>query len=332
VVGGGNVAMDAARAARRLTGTGDVTIVYRRTERYMPADAEELELALADGVTLMTLLAPVSWDKEAGRLPCRKLMLGEPDASGRRSPVETEETVTLPADLLIAAIGEKADGALLTRNGVTMGLRGKPIVNSETLESGTRRIYVAGDARRGPASVAEAIADAHRIADAIAGEPTPRHLPAGRRGEAMIKKGILKQPGDPASECDRCLECATLCECCVDVCPNRANVAVTVPTRRMPQIIHIDGMCNECGNCAAFCPYDSAPYREKFTVFGTAADFEDSDAPGFVLLDAEEQTVRVRLEGGLVVNTSLRDENSPLPSGLHELMETVCTDYSYLLY
>lgn len=331
VVGGGNVAMDTARAAKRLPGVRDVTVAYRRTERYMPADAEELELALAEGVILMTLLSPVSWDGEAGMLICRRLVLGERDASGRRSPVETDKTVTLPADLVISAVGEGVDGAFLTRNGVTIDLRKKPIVNSVTLESGTHGIYVAGDARRGPATVAEAIADAHSIADAITGEPVSRPLSAGRQGEAMSRKGILKEPGSPASECDRCLECSTLCESCVDVCPNRANVAVTVLTRRMPQIVHIDGMCNECGNCAAFCPYDSAPYKEKFTVFGSIADFESSTAPGFVLLEAAKQTVRVRLDG-LILNTTLRDENCPLPSGFHELMETICNEYPYLLY
>lgn len=331
VAGGGNVAMDAARAALRLPGVKEVTIVYRRTARYMPADAEELELARSEGVVFRELLTPAEWNAGKGLLTCRKLELGGSDGSGRRRPVETGETATLPAELLIAAVGERADGAWLARNGVTMGESGRPVVHSVTLESGARGVYVAGDARRGPATVAEAIADAHRIADAIAGERERRPLPAGRPVEAMGKKGTLREPGDPARECDRCLECAALCQLCVDVCPNRANVAVTVPTRGQRQIVHVDGMCNECGNCASFCPYDSAPYREKFTVFGSLADFEDSAAPGFVLLDALSQSVRVRLDG-LILNTSLRDEHSPLPSGLHELMETICSAYPYLLY
>ncbi len=179
--------------------------------------------------------------------------------------------------------------------------------------------------------MAEAIADAHTVADAIAGEEEARALPGGRRGEALEKRGILRLPESAARECDRCLDCGTVCESCVDVCPNRANVAVVVPTRRTPQIVHIDGMCNECGNCAVFCPYDSAPYREKFTVFGCVSDFEDSEAPGFVLLSAAEQTVRVRLDG-IVFDTSLRDEQSPLPSGLHELMDTILREYPQLLY
>ena len=61
--------------------------------------------------------------------------------------------------------------------------------------------------------------------------------------------------------------CETVCENCVDVCPNRANIAVRVPGLDQEQIVHVDKMCNECGNCAVFCPYASAPYKDKFTLF-----------------------------------------------------------------
>ena len=332
VIGGGNTAMDAARAAKRLPGVEDVSIIYRRTRRYMPADLEELELAAKVGVELKELLSPVSWHN--GELTCSLLELGEYDASGRRIPVETGETVTIPADLVVAAVGERVDGETLAAYGVASEPRhGLPIVKAGTLESSAPNIYVAGDARRGPSTVVEAIADAAAAAEAILGaSPVPhRPLPAGRRGEAMLKKGILQEPRSPRREYERCLECNTLCETCVGVCPNRANVAVVVPTRRMPQIVHIDGLCNECGNCATFCPYDSAPYRDKFTVFGAAADFQQSSNDGFVLLDPIDRLVRVRLDG-VTIDTTLMDEDSPLPSGIQELIETIVTDYSYLLY
>ena len=73
-----------------------------------------------------------------------------------------------------------------------------------------------------------------------------------------------------------------MCEVCADVCPNRANVAVAVPGMRQRQIVHVDGMCNECGNCAVFCPYDSQPYRDKFTLFWSREDFDHSENPGFL--------------------------------------------------
>ena len=87
VIGGGNTAMDAARAAKREKGVKNVRLVYRRTAKYMPADEEELELAKEDGVLFCELLAPVAF--ENGMLLCNVMQLGEPDASGRRSPVET---------------------------------------------------------------------------------------------------------------------------------------------------------------------------------------------------------------------------------------------------
>ena len=79
VVGGGNTAMDAARAALRA-GAKSSTLVYRRTKKYMPADAEELELAIADGVEFLELVAPV--EQKDGKLICEKMKLGDPDAQG----------------------------------------------------------------------------------------------------------------------------------------------------------------------------------------------------------------------------------------------------------
>ena len=100
VIGGGNTAMDAARAAVRAPGVKKVRLVYRRSRRYMPADEEELALALSDGVEFCELLAPAG--VRDGVLKCEKMVLGAPDASGRRSPVPTGETAEVPADTVIA--------------------------------------------------------------------------------------------------------------------------------------------------------------------------------------------------------------------------------------
>ena len=116
VVGGGNTAMDAARAAKRIDGVKNVKLVYRRTRRYMPADEEELALALEDGVEFAELLAPKSL--EDGKLICRKVVLGKADESGRRAPVETEEEVALPCSALIAAVGEKVEGEFFQAYGI----------------------------------------------------------------------------------------------------------------------------------------------------------------------------------------------------------------------
>ena len=96
--------MDAARAAIR-SGAASATLVYRRTKRYMPADAEELELAMADGVRFLELAAPVA--QENGRLKCERMTLGAPDEKGRRSPLPTGELMEFDCDTVIAAVGER---------------------------------------------------------------------------------------------------------------------------------------------------------------------------------------------------------------------------------
>ena len=328
VIGGGNTAMDAARAAKRADGVKKVSLVYRRTKRYMPADAEELELAVEDGVEFSELLSPVSLEDNV--LVCNKMKLGDADASGRRRPVETKETVMIPADTVIAATGEQVNGAWYQVNGILTDDRGRAKVNGQTLETSVEGVYVAGDGVNGPATVVEAIRDASLAASAILGAPVGADREETGQEEAIAeKKGVLKEAHEAAGENYRCLECGAVCENCADVCPNRANISVKVPGMRMAQIIHVDYMCNECGNCASFCPYDSAPYKEKFTLFANEADFADSENEGFVVLDQEGQRVKVRFTGR-ESEIGLKGENG-LPEQLVRLMQAVICDYAYLL-
>ena len=317
VIGGGNTAMDAARLALHA-GAASSTIVYRRTKRYMPADAEELELAMADGVQFLELVSPVS--QAGGKLVCRKMVLGEPDASGRRRPVETDETVEIPCDLVVSAVGERVDQAFLADSGVTLDDRGRP-----TFASGA--VYVAGDAKRGPATIVEGIADATAFCEAVLGRRQPeQHRDVLSERDAIARKGILRD----AAPCEgqRCLHCDTVCQVCADVCPNRANVVICLPDGSR-QILHVDQMCNECGNCATFCPYDSAPYRDKFTLFAAAEDMDATPAAtGFLPLGGNR--VRVRLFGNEAVY-DLSDPENGLPSTIAVFIETVISQYGYLL-
>lgn len=291
VVGGGNTAMDAARAATRVPGVEKVSIVYRRDIRNMPAEEEELALAREDGVCFETLLAPRRL--ENGSLCCEMMALGEADASGRRAPVATGAEYSLPADTVIAAVGEKCDTALYARMGI----------GQDT--------FLIGDGKNGPATVVEAIADARVAAEAILGREARPGDAARREGTqstaAHNKKGYLMPFAGEALESHRCLECDSICECCVDVCPNRANVSIQVDGR--PQIVHLDRLCNFCGNCEAFCPYESAPYKDKFTLFDTEKDFDESDAAGFVVTDAAKGKTRVRAPEDMsaVVQAMLRE-------------------------
>ena len=320
VVGGGNTAMDAARLALRA-GAESSTLVYRRTKKYMPADAEELELAMADGVKFLELVSPV--EQKDGKLLCRKMKLGEPDESGRRSPVDTGETVEIPCDTVISAVGERVDDDELAAYGIHVGEKGRP-----SFATNLPGVYTAGDVFRGPATVVEGIADAAAFAEEVVGHAHETAIPEKAipsRESCIAKKGVLCESAK--REGDRCLACNTVCQVCADVCPNRANVVIALPDGRR-QILHVDRMCNECGNCAVFCPYDSAPYKEKFTLFHDRTGFDESpDNQGFLPL--WDSKVLVRLDGK--VEEIDLDETNDLPAQIDIFIYTVLTKYRYLI-
>ena len=273
VIGGGNTAMDTARAAKRNAGVEHVYLIYRRTRRYMPADEEELVMALEDGVEFKELLSPVKL--ENGQLFCKVMQLSDYDVSGRRGVTETGETVWVPADTVIAAVGEKVPTDWYQANGLAVSEKGRLYVDEKTLKTSDDNVYAAGDGLYGPATVVEAIRDGRKVAEAIAGEVLACDFDKLAEEEKVYaKRGVLKEEQKETKEAGRCLGCSTICENCVEVCPNRANIAIQVPGMEKHQIIHVDYLCNECGNCKSFCPYSSAPYLDKFTLFETEADME----------------------------------------------------------
>ena len=305
VIGGGNSAMDTARLIKRIPGVEHVRLVYRRTKRYMPADEEELRAALADGVEFLELLAPLG--VKDGVLTCKVMSLGAPDQSGRRSPVDTGDRIEVRADTVVTAVGDRADPSIDTFG---------------------ENIYVIGDQRRGPATIVLGIADAIEAAQAIAGIDFTRYVNLNRANSdlsARFKTGRVVTDISAATEPYRCLECPTVCEACVTVCPNRANVSVVVEGRR--QIVHVDGMCNECGNCGGFCPYDSDPYREKLTLFWSAEDFAGSGNEGFLPLGG--QRVRLRLDGQ-VDERDLSGGDAGLSHTVAATLRTVLKEYAYM--
>ena len=339
VVGGGNTAMDTARAVIRVDGVEKVTLIYRRTKRYMPADEEELLLAIEEGVEFMELLAPVSF--EDGILTCHRMELGEPDASGRRTPIETEEVVEIPTDVVIAAVGEHVDDDFYHANNIMMTYGGRPAVDADTLQCSIPGVYIIGDGRKGPATVVEAIADATKASEAILLERIARDVNEDKDlRDIYEKRGVICDSIDGAvntttteqrakAEYERCLSCFAVCEACVEVCPNRANVSIRVPGKEKAQILHIDQRCNECGNCRTFCPYDSAPYLDKMTLFATEADFENSKNQGFVLLDAKKQTFKLRLAEHVYTIDGF-DGDTHVDPQLMNLIETTYQNYQYL--
>ena len=325
IVGAGNTAMDAARVAKRLPGVENVRIVYRRTKRYMPADEEELAEALAEGVELCELLAPKG--VRAGVLTCDKMVLGEPDESGRRSPVATGEVVEVPATSVICAVGEHIEGSLYEAAGVEVDRRGRPA----GCATGVEGVWAAGDCRRGPARFVDAIADAQEVAKSMLGVDfaayASENVRTGHEDECYARKGDLRLGCAGCSKNSGCLGCATVCEACCDVCPNRANVAITVPGLAQHQVVHVDGMCNECGNCAVFCPWSGRLYKDKLTLFWSAEDMGNSENQGF--LAQPDGTFLVRVDGKTAAY-DVDDAACGLPEEVRLTIKATRDSYGYL--
>ena len=151
IVGGGNVAMDAARTARRL-GAADVLVAYRRSRDEMPAHSVEIEDAEAEGVLFRFLAAPV--EIVDGALLCTKMKLGEPDASGRRRPEPVQGSeFTIACDVVVAAVGMAADRHL--------------DVDAKTLQTNVPYLFAAGDVVQGATDIARAVGEGRRAAHMI---------------------------------------------------------------------------------------------------------------------------------------------------------------------
>ena len=170
VVGGGNTAMDSCRTAKRLG--ADVTLVYRRSEAEMPARREEVKHAQEEGIRFLTLHNPIEYiGDEAGAVRQAVLQvmeLGEPDASGRRSPVPVEgQTLTLDVDQVIVAIGVSPNPLVpKSIEGLELGRKNTIVVN-EQMQSNRPEIYAGGDIVRGGATVILAMGDGRRAAQSM---------------------------------------------------------------------------------------------------------------------------------------------------------------------
>lgn len=330
VIGAGNSAMDCARAARRLVGEdGSVTIAYRRTRKEMPADIEEIEAALDEGVRIVELCAPEEVLADGGRvsgLRCRRMRLVPDPDGGRPRPVPTDEAFTLDADTLIVSIGQRVKAGFLPD---AMTLKADPHTSQTSLPN----VFAGGDAVRGAATLINAVADGRHAAETIlarlglsaqAATATPSderrpNLDGLRIRQATRVMGPALPERSPEDRLDfdpairtlteeeamdesrRCLQCDLVCNVCTTVCPNRANVALlslpmphpvqvavrdgdgvrveTLSNRRLEQsyqIVNIADACNECGNCATFCPSAGAPYRDKPRIHLSRESFDNA--------------------------------------------------------
>jgi putative selenate reductase len=376
VLGAGDVAMDSARSAMKSEGVEDVTVVYRRTVKEMPAEESEYQLALDEGIKFEFLANPSEYND--GTLTVTKMIQGEPDASGRRRPVATDETFTMPCDNIITAIASHLDTDMTNYYGIPVDERGKAIVNKDTLASPLEGVYLVGDMVSGPSVVVQCIAAARKaveaLLDTILGkEDEPCSCGCGDSDsdcecdhdeeeveddeedleaitkeeneyykELRVKKGNITESVSAddkkflETEGKRCNECSYLCNKCVEVCPNRANVTIDVRNTGIfedPfQIVHLDAYCNECGNCETFCPFVGAPYKDKFTLFSRMDDFKNSTNSGFV---AEDQDITIRLDGKLFNcqfnGDGILEGDAGVSEEVAAVIREIYLSYSYLL-
>lgn len=172
VIGGGNTAMDAVRTAKRL-GAEHAMIVYRRSEEEMPARVEEVRHAKEEGIEFLTLHNPIEYHAdETGRVKevvLQVMALGEPDESGRRSPMPVEgKTITIPVDLVIVSVGVSPNPLIPnTVAGLDISKKGTIVVAEETMQSNISTLFAGGDIVRGGATVILAMSDGRRAAKAI---------------------------------------------------------------------------------------------------------------------------------------------------------------------
>ncbi len=327
IIGGGNSAVDAARTANRIVGLdGKVTVIYRRTKNEMPADSEEIDALLNEGIELLELTAPKKIKNKDGKLEFNliKMELGETDESGRRRPVEIlNSEYALSFDSIIPAIGQEVKLDFLEN--------GQLDVNEVTFETNYHNVYAGGDAIRGADSLINAIGDGKKIAQEIIrkidatsksssnksvkpslsefqlnqatrkyGKSMPEISLSDRNNFELVHPSLSKE--EAIEEASRCLLCDDVCNICVGVCPNFANVSFTSTPEKIPiyqiekrgqetvtflnsyfevnqkpQIFNIGDFCNECGNCNTFCPTSGAPYLTKPKFYLTQKSFDAED-------------------------------------------------------
>ncbi len=260
VIGGGNSALDAARAALRC-GADEVTIVYRRTRAEMPADAKEVDEAEHEGIKLLFLTSPktILGNRQAGAtaLECLKMKLGAPDASGRPAPEPIPNSEFLiPCDTIIATIGQVPDLASLGgKLGLDMTQWGTFQADELTLETNIPGIFVGGDCVTGPDVVVNAMYAGKKAAISIDRHINKQDMRADREKEGPFRaeytidtSGVVMQKQLPMpaidltrrrtfqevhtgyteelarAEADRCLDCGICCDCqlCTTACEAKA--------------------------------------------------------------------------------------------------------------
>jgi len=281
VIGGGNTAIDSARVARRV-GAGYVGILYRRSKAEMPAVSEEVEAALGEDIEIQFLVAPTEIIIRKGRVAgirCLRMELGEPDETGRRRPIPVSGSeFDVEADTVVVAVGQVPDLPFLNGSGIEITREGTISADPDTLATNLPKVFVAGDAQTGPATVIQAVAAGKKAAlgidsyltgsEALLSAETERvvgyedlnvsyfkHEP--RQELEGIQVEALKNAG--AAEARRCFQCGScnVCNMCWFLCPD----AVVLEKNGGIQFDY--DYCKGCGVCAEECPRGALTIEEE---------------------------------------------------------------------
>jgi len=268
VIGGGNAAVDSARVAKRL-GAKEVTMVYRRSQKEMPALRAEVEEGLKEGVQIQILAAPVGVASDKGRLTglkCIRMRLGEPDDSGRRRPIPIEDSeFVIPADNVIIAVGQIVERWSLTRK-LDYTTFGTVSVDPVTFQTNITGVFAGGDVISGPDDVVSAIEAGKEAAISIdhylMGQDMKTGRPARpsrvkqvskdnvqararasmpllelekRKGFEEVELGFTEEMA--VEEAKRCLSCGVCSECleCVKVCERGA-----IDHHKADEVVEVD--------------------------------------------------------------------------------------------
>ncbi len=336
ILGGGNTAMDVARTARRLIGKDEkVTIVYRRTRNEMPAEQSEIAAALEENIQLIELASPAKVISKKGKitaLQCHKMKLEHnPDYDRPKPVIIPDKEFDIPCDTIIPAFGQQLDVDFVDNEFLQARA-------ADTLETHLDNVFIGGDANRGASFLIKAVADGKNVAREIMAklnldwkdEETrikstreehhkklsriipgviPKSIPVEERNyNAIVELPMNKE--EVKSEAERCLNCDEICDVCITVCPNRANVGYEVEPFELDlqkiivkngkteilsdeffrieqkyQILNIADYCNECGNCTTFCPTSGRPFMDKPRVALSEESFFAMDSGYFVQED-----------------------------------------------
>jgi heterodisulfide reductase subunit A len=243
VVGGGNSAIDAARTAVRC-GATNVSVIYRRSEKEMPAAPEEIEAAREEGVLFHYLVAPVQIESKSGRVRkvrCIHMELGPPDESGRSRPVPIMGTeFELDANAVIAAVGQTTDADKLAKDGLRITKRGTIEVKPETLETGVEGVFAGGDLALGPHTIVEAIGHGHIASRSI--DRYIRKLPLAPE-KPFEKPSEVQAPNQQISQTRRAKPAESAPE------KRRKNFAEYESSLTIEEAVAEAERCLRCGPC-----------------------------------------------------------------------------------